>query len=184
MAFLDDKCSIPIGDYDSPVSAVQRQRKQLDPKTSDATDHDHISMHLTPSVINVFNKPPRNISDSFYGGVMQVVLKCAIFESSSAKRHMVELEKAMASMDAASPIQLIYTDGGGDHRTPFISVQKGYIAHFLKMDLDMLVAARTPPNFSVLNPIERAMSVINLALYGLALARKRFSDKIENRLNK
>ena len=77
-------------------------------------------------------------------------------------------------MKIASPIELIYTDGGGDHRTPFISVQKGYIVHFLKMDLDMLVAARTPPYFSVINPVERAMCVINLALNGLLQVEKIF----------
>ena len=95
---------------------------------------------------------------------------------------MIEMENAMENMKITSPIELIYTDGGGDHRTPFVSVQKGYIAHFLKMDLDMLVAARTPSYFSVVNPVERAMCVINLALNGLLLDRKRFSDKFEKKI--
>ena len=112
MSFLDDKCSIPIGHYDSPVLAVQRQRQKLDTGISSAADHDHIAMHLTPSVINIFEKPPRNITESFYGGTMHVVLKCAIFEPSSPKRHMVELEYSASSSGLQSPIQMIYTGGG------------------------------------------------------------------------
>ena len=47
----------------------------------------------------------------------------------------------------------------------------------------MLVAARTPPNLSVLNPIERPMCVISMGLNGLTLGRKELSEKIENQIN-
>ena len=42
------------------------------------------------------------------------------------------------------------------------------------MDLDIAVAARTPPNLSVINPIERPVCVISMGLNGLALERKKF----------
>ena len=93
---------------------------------------------------------------------------------------MAELEKT-DSMDH-SPIHMVYTDGGGDHRTPFISVQISYIAHFLNKDLDMLIAARTPPNLSVLNPIERVNSTLNIGLNGLALGRKELDPETEKRI--
>ena len=108
-------------------------------------------------------------------------LKDSIFEPSTAKRPMVELEY-LRSPGISKSISMIYTDGGGDHRTPFISVQKSYIAHFLNQDLDMLVAARTPPNLLVINPVERCMSVINLGLNGLTLARERMSDDVEGKI--
>ena len=178
--FLDDKCSIPIGDYASPVSAVRRQKRGINVGIQTATDHDHISVHIVPSVINIFEETPRH-NESFYGGQVHVVLKDAIFEPSTAKRHMVELEY-LSPPESNRSIEMIYTDGGGDHRTPFISVQKSYIAHFLNQDLDMLVAARTPPNLSVINPVERCMSIINLGLNGLALAREKMNDTVEDKI--
>ena len=77
--FLDDKCSIPIGDYDSPVSVARRQRKTLGGKSSDACDHDHIPLHITPSVINIFDTPPRLLEDGFFRGKTTVFLKDAVF---------------------------------------------------------------------------------------------------------
>ena len=90
LGFLDDKCSILIGDYSSPVSAVRRQKKGIDVGIQSASDHDHISVHITPSVINTFEETPRH-NESFYGGKVHVILKDSIFEPSTEKRHMVEL---------------------------------------------------------------------------------------------
>ena len=76
----------------------------------------------------------------------------------------------------------MYTDGGGDHRTPFISVQISYICRWIKQDLDMLIATRTPPYLSVLNPIERIHSTLNLGLTGMTLARKRLDGDTESKI--
>ena len=108
-------------------------------------------------------------------------LKDAVFEPSSASRHMVELSHADTS-PKSSPINLIYTDGGGDHRTPFISVQISYICRWIEQDLDMLVAPRTPPYLSVLNPIERIHSTLNFGLTGMTLARKQLDDDTERKI--
>ena len=180
MYYLDDKCSIPIGHPDAPASAVRRQRKAYGAGMSNASDHDHIPLHITPSVINRFGTPPRRVEDSFFGGEISVTLKCAVFEPSTAKRHMTELSGTYP--DDISPIYMIYTDGGGDHRTPFISVQVSYIALFLNKDLDMLIAARTPPGYSVLNPIERLHSTLNLGLNGTSLARKEMDHDTEKKI--
>jgi len=37
----------------------------------------------------------------------------------------------------------IYTDGGPDHQTTYVSVKLSLL--YLKLDLDYLIAARTPP---------------------------------------
>lgn len=58
----------------------------------------------------------------------------------------------------------MYTDGGPDHRLTYVSVQLSLIAIFLELDLDVLIAARTAPNYSWANPVERIMSIINLGL--------------------
>ena len=46
----------------------------------------------------------------------------------------------------------------------------------------MLIAARTPPNLSVLNPIERVNSTLNIGLNGLALGRKELDPETEKRI--
>ena len=182
LSMLDDKCSIPIGYPDAPASCLRRQRRGYGAGECDAADHDHIQMHITPSVINMFGKPPRRVEDSFFGGEVAVILKCAIFEPSTAKRHMVELKKTYPKIE--SPVQMIYTDGGGDHRTPFISVQISYIAYFLQYDLDMLIAARTPPNLSVINPVERCNGTLNIGLNGVALGRDELDEDTEKIIKK
>ena len=160
---------------------MQEGREILGGKSSDACDHDHIPLHITPSVINIFDTPPRRLEDGFFGGKTTVLLKDAVFEPSSASRHMVELSHADTS-PKSSPINLIYTDGGGDHRTPFISVQISYICRWIEQDLDMLVAPRTPPYLSVLNPIERIHSTLNFGLTGMTLARKQLDDDTERKI--
>ena len=57
-----------------------------------ACDHDYIQMHVTPSVVLKMT-PPRSVAQSFYGGAPFMILKDAIFEASSAMRHMSELKK-------------------------------------------------------------------------------------------
>ena len=83
--YPDDKCSIPIGRPDSPASAARGQRKAYGAGISNASDHDHIPLPITPSVINRFGTPPRIIEESFFGGEISVTLKCAMFETSTAK---------------------------------------------------------------------------------------------------
>jgi hypothetical protein len=66
---------------------------------------------------------------------------------------------------------IIYTDGGPDHNNKHTSVRLGLLALFLDLDLDTMVVMRTAPTQSWANPVERVMSVLNLGLQGVALAR-------------
>ena len=68
LIFLDDKCSIPIGQPGAPVSVNRRQRSQLVNVNTCATDHDYMPLHFTPSVINMYGKPPRRYHDYFFKG--------------------------------------------------------------------------------------------------------------------
>jgi phosphoribosylanthranilate isomerase len=43
---------------------------------------------------------------------------------------------------------------------------------FLNLDLDFLCAVRTPPQHSWKNPVERIMSILNLALQGVGVMRE------------
>ena len=78
-------------------------------------------------------------------------------------------------------VHLFYTDGGGDHRTPFISIPKVYIACFIEMDLDFLGVVRFQPYYSVLNPEERLNTCANGGIYGIPLARKEISPETQQK---
>ena len=53
------------------------------------------------------------------------------------------IDHCSGKKELVSPILGIYTDGGPEHRSNFLSVQIAYIALQQFLDLDMLVAART-----------------------------------------
>ena len=72
------------------------------------------------------------------------------------------------------------TDGGPDHRVTFETVKLSLVQLFIQLDLDMLIALRTAPNHSWMNPAERCMSILNLALQHVALARKEMNSTYEN----
>ena len=91
---------------------------------------------------------PENIDDSFYRGSVHVGTKDSVFQPSSANRHAAELLKLLSQRDEKKPILLLYTDGGRDHNVTHISPQISLINVFLKHDLDMPQAVRTPPYHS------------------------------------
>ena len=92
---------------------------------------------------------------------------------------MAELYKILKCQDETKPYLLLYTDGGPDHRVTYICVQMALIALYLKLDLDLLVAVRTPPGHSWKNPVERIMSILNLGLQCIGLMRNEMSEESE-----
>ena len=67
-----------------------------------------------------------------------------------------------------------------------MSVQLSLICLFLKMDLDYLClcAGRTAPYHSWQNPVERVMSVLNLGLQCVGLAREKMPEEFEKEVAK
>jgi len=53
------------------------------------------------------------------------------------------------------------------------------LALFLELDMDTMVVMQTAPTQSWANPVERFMSVLNLGLKGVALAREEMDEKYE-----
>ena len=72
-------------------------------------------------------------------------------------------------------ILLMYSGGGADHNVTLISL----VSQFLQLDLDALVALRCWTTQSWVNPAERVMSLLNLALQNCALERTKMIDKFE-----
>ena len=64
-----------------------------------------------------------------------------------------------------------------------MSVKLSLIALFLELDLDYLCAARTAPYHSFRNPAERVMSVLNLGLQSVGIARRRMEDEVESAIS-
>jgi len=145
-----------------------------------SSDHDFTKFSLTPSVI-FFCDIPKDISESFYNGQVYVSYKNTVFQPSFALRHSTEFYKTLLQQyDENLPeILLLYTDGGPDHRNTFGSVQIALICLFLQGNFDFLASIRTAPYHSWMNPAERVMSILNLALQGVSLQRDPMDDIFE-----
>ena len=119
-----------------------------------------------------------------YIGSVYVGLKDSVFQHSTPNRHSCELYKILQSRSFSKPILFIYSDGGPDHRLTYWSVKLSLISLFLKLDLDYLCAARTAPFHSWRNPVERVMSILNLGLQCVGLARAKMPEELEKEVAK
>ena len=189
MFCVDDKCIIPIGDPECAISTgVRSHNASLVPIHSSlgALDHDYHVHGAVPSV-TLKVETPDCVEDSFYKGQIHVTVKDKVFEPSHAFRHAVELVKIIRNtysedgVNSGKPILFVYSDGGPDHRTTFKSVQIAAVYMFIALDLDMYVAARTAPGQSYVNPAERTMACLNLALQNVALEREAIPDETMER---
>ncbi len=177
----DDKHFVKVGEPGNPVAAVDRGRQVVVARdiAMAVSDHDFTKSKIIPSV-SLVSEIPEDINQSFYTGQVCVTLKEGIFEPSSCLRHCRELLDVLESTrQHMKPILCLYTDGGPDHRTTYLSVQIALICLFLTLDLDMLVAARTAPHHSFRNPVERIMSLLNIGLQSVGVMRQRMSDEME-----
>ena len=77
---------------------------------------------------------------------------------------------------------MLYSGGGPDHRITYHAVKLSLIVLFKKLDLDFLVAGRTGPGHSWLNPAERIMLIFNIALQNVALMREESRSEVEQAL--
>lgn len=184
---LDDKAINPVCEPGIPISTgVRGHNKVLAPIYGPrlvCTDLDFHVGGIVPSVTFV-SKIPRHSNDSFFKGKIHVTTKDKIFQPSSPYRHATEVTRILREhyseneVDLENPILCVMTDGGPDHRVTFETVKLSLV-QFISLNLDMLVALRTAPNHSWMNPAERCMSVLNLALQHVALARNEMESKFE-----
>ena len=177
--YLGDKHKLKIGEPNCPVVAAERGRRVpvCANQFMTVADHDITKFGLVPSVILV-NDLPEEISGSWYRGQVHVLLKDTVFELSSPFRHACELYNVLQSSSVSKSVLFIYADGGPDHRLTYVSVQLSLICLFPKVDLNFLCAGRTAPYHSWRNPVERVMSVLNLGLQCVGLAREKMPEGI------
>ena len=117
-------------------------------------------------------------------GVVHVFLKDSIFQASSPTRHTAELGMLIKQLYPSAAALILFTDGGPDHNNKQTSVRLGLFALFLELNMDTMVAMRTAPTQSWVNPVERAMSVLNLRLQGVVLAREEMDKEYEKEFKK
>jgi hypothetical protein len=184
---VDDKAVVPVGEPGTPISTNVRAHHggmvAADGPALAAADHDFHTCGVVPSVTFMVDVPSV-LEDGFYSGAVNVTLKDKIFEPSSSMRHAGELvrllrgkkELSQDGVNLDKPILMLYSDGGPDHRTNYVSVKVAAILVFVALDLDMYCAVRTAPHGSWANPAERIMSTLNLALQNVALSRDQMAD--------
>ena len=185
---MDDKAKVPIGEPSQCMSTGVRNRPGVvagDGSAVHALDHDQASRgSLTPSVV-LQCAIPETVAGSFYQGTLNVTVKDTVLQQSTPFRHVAELAELLrCSPDPVPPLLFAYTDGGADHRTTFLSVQLSWVLIALELDLDMVIACRTAPGHSYVNPAERCMSTLNLGLQNCATARVALDDANEKAIRK
>ncbi|KAI8100283.1 hypothetical protein M9435_006767 [Picochlorum sp. BPE23] len=171
----DDKARIMIGPPGVYLQTGVRNKSQLTPSGAEllALDHDYDGTCIVPSVYLQHDIPDK-VNGDWYKGQVSVGLKDAVFQKSCPWRHAEELSRHLESSN--TPILMLLTDGGPDRMLKRATVVALHISLFLKYDLDMLIVARTVPFLSFRNPVERVMSVLNLALQNVSLCRKEIPE--------
>ena len=171
----DDKATCSIGEPGTAVSVLSKQRKTVGSIHGNeiaALDHEagHVKVKMVPTVLLRHNAP-ESADGSWYSGIVKVILKNSIFEPSTAMGAMVELLINYVAELKEKPIFMLHTDGGGEHNLPFPSVQAAIAAFVLTAFPDRAIFTNSCPYQSYTNEPERIMSVLNLALYGVAVER-------------
>lgn len=151
-----------------------------------ATDHDFHIGGLVPSVTLVTDTPC-NANDSFFNGKVYVTTD-KVFQTSNPFRHATELTRILRDYHSTDYVNLeksvlcMMTDGGPDHRVTYETVKTSLIQLFMQLDLEMLIAIRTAPKNSWVNPADRCMSLLNLALQHCALDRREMRPDFETKI--
>ena len=117
-------------------------------------------------------------------GNVHVFLKDSKFQASFPTQHPAELGMLMKKFYSYADALILFTDGGPDHNNKHTSVRLGLLALFLELDMATIVVIRTAPTQSWANPVERVMSVLNLGLHGVALAREEMVEEYKTKFKK
>lgn len=170
----DDKANGTIGEPGTATTFLSRQRATLGSTTADtmrAIDHDAGStkVRFIPSVF-LKQQIPNRLDGSWLRGQVYVTLKNNIFEPSEANKTLAEIKECLTDCE---PNVWLHSDGGGEHHVGHPSVIAAAICMFRRMHtrVDRLIKTRGCPYHSYMHEVERVMSILNLALYGVAMER-------------
>ena len=184
----DDKAKVLVGEPNLPISSGVRGKRSICPAgiTISALDHDvNQKGAIVPSVM--LDIEVNDMKQSFYKGQVILTLKDSVFEASSPNRFVTETIKYWETIPEDKKrkckILFLYTDGGPEHRSTFESVKISLIHLFRATGVELLVALRTAPGQSWQNPVERVMSLVNIALQNVAIERPSCREEVEKELS-
>ncbi len=184
--FLDDKHHCKVGEPGFPVAIVKRGKKVVINRdtTFEVADHNYTKTGIIPSVVMICNIP-ESINGDFYVGKVHIRLKDPIFQPSSLLHHVIELYHIFLKEEFTDkPILCLYMDGKPDHHCTYTRIQLSYICLFLALDLDYLIAVRTPSQHSWKNSIKCIISILNLGLQSVDLMQTKMNDKLKKLISK
>ena len=194
----DDKSSIGVG-RDIAVQATSKQStSSIMPVGTSllACDHDYVVEKVVASVLHWMNVGESENESMYSGGEnghgrTQVPLHDATLEKSTGFKHMAHLFQAINERSKQNCVEcegdddnwtdyipyvvMNETDGGPDHNIQFLSNKLACVAFFLMTPIDRLLMIRGCPGLSRRNVVERAMSLLNIGLSGLALNIERIN---------
>ena len=111
---------------------------------------------------------------------MCVGIKISATDLSTALRNATEVANVLIekldTKEALAPVLILYTDGGPEHRTTFLSGQIGMICSQKYLDLDQVLAVRTAPGHSYRNSAEKINCLLNIGLYRIGCMRQQSTD--------
>ena len=184
-ACLDDKHKVKVREPGFPVAAAERGRQVLVHSSTsfEVGDHDFAKFTITPSVCFLVDIPD-SIAGSWYTGKVHVLFKDTTFEPSSPCSHATEVISILGERAVGYPVLFLYTECRPGHHLTYVSVKLTLITVFRMLDLDYLCASRTAPHHSFRNPAERVMSVLNLGMQSVGLARRELEEEAETAIQK
>ena len=100
-------------------------------------------------------------------------------QGSSAIRGVAEMGKIIETEKINATRFYAISDGGGDGRADFLSVQKSLVGLFLYHDFDEVSICRTAAGLSYRNSVERVHAIANLGLQSVGLMRQRMPPDME-----
>ncbi|GBC39118.1 hypothetical protein GLOIN_2v1788400 [Rhizophagus irregularis DAOM 181602=DAOM 197198] len=171
----DDKHKIAIGEGIATSTGV-RNKKSLVPQNVDLTssDHDYTKLSLTPSV-TLFIDIPESINESFYHGQVYVSYKDTTFQPSTAIQHATEIYNNIKKQHQENLPEMLLLSPNRHHLHDYANVGNTYTLMVV-----LIIDVRTAPYHSWMNPAERVMSILNLALQGVTLQHDKMDDILED----
>ena len=155
--------------------ALPRGRRVLVGNNESFQEDNHYfsTISLIPTVILV-NDIPERVDESWYRE------KACVGDPSTALQNATEVANVLIekfdTKEAVPPVLILYTDGGPEHQTTYISVKIAMICLQKYLDLDQVLAVRTAPGHSYRNSAEKINCLLNIGLYGIGCMRQHSTD--------
>ena len=128
----DDKHKISVGEPGTPIATVPSGKQVVGRnEVFRVADHDFAKLSLIPTTI-LINEVPSTVDGSWYRGTPYVGVKVTALQSSTALRNVREISDRLilkhGNKEEVPPVLIVYSDGGPEHRTTFLSVKIAMIA--------------------------------------------------------